>query len=93
MNKILNNTVLFLPFGVMGTAMLAVGALFKMLHYPGAAMTLQGGIILFFVFGIWTLAKVYFSEGSFTEKLLWMAGMILAPVIVMWVYHIKTKLI
>lgn len=93
MNKFLNNTIFFIPLGVIGTIMLGVGALFKLQHYPGASLNLQGGMLLFAVFGVWTIAKVYFSESEFGAKVLWMLGMVVAPVIVMWVYHIKNKLI
>jgi hypothetical protein len=91
--KLLGNSRLFLPSGYVGTACLAIGAIFKLLHLQGTVEVFQLGMLLFSVFGVWTLARVYFSKIDFQYKLLWMLGMIVAPVIVMWVYQIKNKMI
>jgi hypothetical protein len=89
--RLLNNSRLFLILGVLGTGGIAAGVVFKLLHLQGTIVIMDIGMILFTLFGIWTLAKVYFSKINFEYKLLWMLGMVLAPVIVMWVYHIKNK--
>jgi hypothetical protein len=91
LKSFLNNTLFFLPLWVLETVTLGTGGLFTIIHFPGAPVMLKTGIFLFAIFGIWTLAKVYVSNLGFSSKLLWMLGMAVAPVIFMWVYHIKNK--
>lgn len=89
--KLLDNNTWFIRIGIAGTAGMALGTIFKLLHLQGTLQIMQLGMILFAVFGVWTLGKVYFSNINFTQKLLWMLGILVVPVLGIWVYHIVNK--
>lgn len=80
---------------MLSTSLLIFGALFKVMHWPGANIALGIALICALVFILIGLWRIYKSENSAGEKILWLVGFIVFPWIAGFIYYfveVKPKL-
>ncbi len=75
--------------------LITIGALFKIMHYPGAGLMLLLGMVASFIFIIIALEEIFVDKSnSQLEKLLWLIAFIFLSLITGIVYYfnsIKSK--
>ena len=78
---------------LLGLLFIIIGALFKIMHFPGGSTFLMIGMITSFVFIIIALEDIYADKNnSPLEKLIWLIAFILLSIVTGTVYYfIKIK--
>ncbi len=72
--------------------LITIGALFKIMHYPGASLLLFLGMIISFIFIIIALEEIFIDKNnSQFEKLLWLIAFIFFSFITGTVYYFNNK--
>ena len=66
-----------------------VGAMFKIMHWPGASLLLNIGVVLSLVYILIALTNIYKSDKSIIEKILWLIGFISLSWITGLVFYFK----
>ena len=80
-----------MAIGTVATVTLLLSVLFKIFHLQGTISLFQIGIILYSVFGVWTMAITYFSSIKMRYKLMWMLLIVMVPILGVWIYHLLKK--
>ncbi|MFT5878751.1 MAG: hypothetical protein ACI8SA_002622 [Dokdonia sp.] len=80
-----------MAIGTIGTVALLLSVLFKVFELHGTIALFQTGIMLFSVFGLWTISVAYFSDIKMRFKILWLLLMVALPFFGVWIYHMIKK--
>jgi len=69
-------------------AITIIGAMFKIMHWPGASLLLSLGLLLSLIYIVIALIEIYKTESkSLVEKVLWLIGFIVFSWIVGLIYY------
>lgn len=70
-------------------AITIIGAMFKIMHWPGASLLLSFGLLISLIYIVIALIEIYKTESkSLVEKILWLIGFIVFSWIVGLIYYI-----
>jgi len=69
-------------------AITIIGAMFKIMHWPGASLLLSLGLLLSLIYIVIALIEIYKTESkSLVEKVVWLIGFIVFSWIVGLIYY------
>lgn len=65
------------------------GAMFKIMHWPGASLLLSIGMFVSLIYIVIALVEIYKTDKSLIEKILWSFGFVVFSWLVGLIYYSK----
>ena len=74
-------------FGNIGTALVIIGVMLKTQHHAWASELFTVGYLIFMVFWIRLLVKIFRIDASMVYKMIWTIIVLVVPIIGAWIYY------